>query len=52
MLNHAIEGNDCDRTEWALKGSGIDLHKQNSLRTKVSNVLLKGVVMRSGARLG
>ena len=52
VLNHAIEANDRDRTEWALKGLGIDLHKQNSLSTKVFNILLKGVVMRGGARMG
>lgn len=52
VLNHAIEGNDRNRTEWALKGLGVDLHKRNSLSTKVFNILLKGVVMRSGARQG
>ncbi|KAF8429680.1 hypothetical protein EV426DRAFT_582379 [Tirmania nivea] len=52
VLNHAIEGNDRNRAEWALKGLGIDLHKWNSLSTKVFNILLKGVVMRSGARQG
>lgn len=50
VLNHAIEGNDRNRTEWALKGLGVDLHKRNSLSTKVFNILLKGVAMRSGAR--
>ncbi|KAF8457645.1 hypothetical protein BGX38DRAFT_1156433 [Terfezia claveryi] len=50
VLNHAIEDNDRSRSEWALKGLGVDLHKRNSLSTKVFNILLKGVVMRSGAR--
>lgn len=52
VLNHAIEEGDRVRAEWALKALGIDLRKQNPLSTKVFNILLKGAVMRSGAREG
>lgn len=52
VLNQAIEESNHDRVEWALKALGIDLRKQNPLSTKVFNILLKGVVMRSGARQG
>lgn len=52
VLNHAIESDDRTRTEWALKALGVDLRERKSMSTKVFNILLKGVVMRSGAKLG
>ena len=49
-LNHAIEAGDRERAEWALNGLGVDIRKRQALSTKVFNILLKGVVMRDGAR--